>query len=92
MAKYHSLEHGGFEPYYMAKPISSDKYEALARKYIEGSGGLFDFYAHEFGVPAMYPPEVEGARWILRCLTNPENKADLAELVKQAELRAKGEK
>jgi len=64
-----------------------DKYEAMARKYIEDSGGLFDFFKYELASPLCQPPEVEGARWILRCLTNPDNKADLDALVKQSQLR-----
>lgn len=57
------------------------------RKYIEDKGGLFDLYAHELATPLCLPPEVEGARWLLICLTNPENKADLDSLVEQSELR-----
>ncbi len=64
-----------------------DKYEEMARKYIEGSGGLFDYFNHELASPLCTPPEVEGARWILKCLTNPENAADLATLNNQAKLR-----
>ncbi len=68
-----------------------DSYEKMARKYIEASGGLFDFYRYELASPLCTPPEVEGARWILLCLTNLENKADLVALLYQSELR-KGEK
>lgn len=66
-----------------------NKYEALARKYIEESGGLFDLYRHELASPLYHPQEVEGAVWILRCLTNPNNRADLDALVKQSDLRQK---
>ncbi len=64
-----------------------DRYEELARKNIEGSGGLFDFYRHELASPLCEPLEVEGARWILKCLTNPENKVDLEALLEQSKLR-----
>lgn len=65
----------------------SDRYEQLARKYIEGSGGLFDLYHYELASPLCKPPEVEGARWVLKCLTNPENKSDLEALLEQSKLR-----
>ena len=64
-----------------------DKYEELARKYIEGVGGLFDLYKYEIASPLCQPPEVEGARWMLICLTNPSNKADLEALLEQSELK-----
>lgn len=64
-----------------------DNYEKLARKYIEGSGGLFDLYRYELASPLCFPPEVEGARWVLLCLTNQANKDDLDKLVEQARLR-----
>lgn len=64
-----------------------DKYEELARKFIEGVGGLFDFYKYELASPHCQPPEVEGARWMLLCLTNPKNKTILRSLVKQSQLR-----
>ncbi len=67
--------------------MNKDKYEEMARKYIEGSGGLFDLYNYEMASPFCEPQEVEGARWILKCLTNPENKADLMALLKQSDLR-----
>ncbi|KKN72873.1 hypothetical protein LCGC14_0405770 [marine sediment metagenome] len=69
------------------KETPIDNYEAMARKYIEGIGGLFDLYKYELAVPLCCPPEVEGARWILHCLTNPENRADLELLLQQSELR-----
>jgi len=64
-----------------------DNYEKMARKYIEGAGGLFDLYRYEMASPVCEPPEVEGARWMLICLTNPKNRDDLLELIKQSELR-----
>ncbi len=64
-----------------------DNYEILARKYIEGVGGLFDLYKYEMSSPLCQPPEVEGARWMLRCLTNPENRADLEAVIVQSDLR-----
>lgn len=66
--------------------LMPDKYEELARKYIEGSGGLLDLYYHELAVPLCAPPEVEGARWILICLTHPEGRADLEALLEQSDL------
>jgi hypothetical protein len=66
-----------------------DKYEEMARKYIEGPAGLFSMYEHEMAFPLCTPPEVEGARWILLCLTNPKNRADLDALVQQSDLRPK---
>jgi hypothetical protein len=66
----------------------ADNYEKMARKYIEGTGGLFDLYKYELASPLCKPREVEGARWILKCLTNPENKADLGAIVRQSQLRA----
>ncbi len=66
-----------------------NKYEELARKYTEGSGGLFDLYEHEMASPLYHPKEVEGAAWILRCLTNPINRDDLIELVEQSVVRAR---
>lgn len=65
----------------------TDKYEELARKYIEGVGGLFDLYKYELASPFCQPAEVEGARWLLVCLTNPSNKSDLEALVEQSRLR-----
>lgn len=67
--------------------IAMDKYEELARKYIEGSGGLFDLYRYELAIPLCVPEEVEGARWILICLTNPSNRQDLDALILQSNLR-----
>jgi len=66
-----------------------DKYEELARRYIEGSGGLFDLYKYELAPPFCAPPEVEGARWMLAVLTNPENRALLDQLVEQSDLRVR---
>lgn len=64
-----------------------DEFEKMARKFIEGTGGLFDMYKCEMAVPLCTPPEVEGARWMLVCLTNPDNWEDLKALVKQSDLR-----
>ena len=64
-----------------------DEYEKMARRYIEGSGGLFDMYRHELALPLCEPKEVEGARWMLICLTNPANRSDLESMVRQSELR-----
>ena len=64
-----------------------DKYEEMARKYIEGAGGLFDMYVYELASPLCKPPEVEGARWILMSLTNPKNRTDLDALIQQSDLR-----
>ena len=64
-----------------------DEYEKLARKFIEGTGGLFDLYAYELASPLCEPPEVEGARWILLCLTNPKNRDVLENLVRQSKMR-----
>ena len=66
-----------------------DNFEEMARKYIEGSGGLFNFYHSELALPLCEPPEVEGARWILICLINPSNRKDLDALVYQSNLRIK---
>jgi len=68
-----------------------NKYEEIARKYIEGCGGLFDFYKYELASPCCKPKEVEGGQWILKCLTNPENEEDLKALIKQSKLRKKKE-
>ena len=67
----------------------TDKYEEMARRYIEGPGGLFDLYHYELASPLCGPEEVEGARWMLKCLTNPDNRADLEALVEQSGLRRK---
>lgn len=64
-----------------------NKFEEMARKYIEGSGGLLDYYRHELVIPLYTPPEVEGAAWILASLVNPKNRADLDALVEQSDLR-----
>ena len=64
-----------------------DPFEEMARKYIDGVGGLLDMYKHEMAIPLCEPPEVEGARWVLICLTNPDNWEDLKALVHQADLR-----
>jgi len=64
-----------------------DRYEEIARQYIEGTGGLFDLYKYEMATPLCNPPEVEGARWILCCLTNPDNRQTLDAVIKQANLR-----
>jgi len=58
-----------------------DLAEQIARKYIEGVGGLFDMYHYELAAPVAKPPEVEGARWILICLAKPENREDLDRLI-----------
>ena len=71
----------------MEKGMIMDKAEEMARKYIEGIGGLFDMYKYEMVKPLCEPPEVEGARWLITSLINPKNKADLMALVKQLELR-----
>lgn len=62
-------------------------YEEMARRYIEGVGGLCDLYRYELASPLHTPPEVEGAVWMLKCLTNPANRADLDALVNQSDLR-----
>lgn len=67
--------------------IIPTQYEIMARKYIEKSGGLFDLYQHELASPLYHPKEVEGAVWILKCLTNPENRTDLDALIVQSNLR-----
>ena len=64
-----------------------DNYERMARKYIEESGGLFDLYRYEMASPLCQPPEVEGARWMLLCLTNPKNRDDLRALMEQSNLK-----
>ena len=64
----------------------ADRYEEIARHYIEGVGGLFDLYRYEMAVPKCTPPEVEGARWMLMTLTNPKNRELLDQLVEQSEL------
>lgn len=66
-----------------------NEYEAMVRKYVEGVGGLFDLYRYEMVPPAFAPKEVEGAAWVLACLTHPQNRADLDVLVQQADLRRK---
>jgi len=65
-------------------------YEEMARRYIEGVGGLFDLYRYELASPLYQPQEVEAAAWLIKCLTNPTNRADLDALVQQSDLR-KGE-
>ena len=65
-----------------------DNFEIMARKYVEGVGGLFDLYHYEVATPLCIPPEVEGARWLLISLVNPENRADLDALVRQADLQS----
>jgi len=67
-----------------------DQYEEIARRYIKGVGGLFDLYKYELASPVCTPREVEGARWMLVCLTNPTNRAVLDQLVAQSDLRAAG--
>lgn len=64
-----------------------DKYEEIARQYIEGVGGLFDLYRYEVASPLCVPKEVEGARWMLVCLTNPSNRGLLDQLAGQSNLR-----
>ena len=68
-----------------------DNYEVMARKYIEGSGGLFDFYHNELASPLCSPAEVEGARWMLLCLTNPKNRNDLESIIEQSDLRCQSQ-
>ena len=63
------------------------EYEALARRFIEGVGGLFDLYKYEMAVPTFQPPEVEAAAWVLHCLTTPKNRDVLVELLRQSFLR-----
>jgi hypothetical protein len=63
-----------------------DNYEKIARRYIEGSGGLFDLYRIEWASPLCTPPEVEGARWMLGCLVHPKNRELLDQLVAQSDL------
>ena len=65
----------------------ADRYEEIARQYIEGVAGLFDLYKYELAVPKCKPPEVEGARWMLMALTNPANRELLDQLVQQSALR-----
>ena len=60
-----------------------DRYEEIAREYIEGVGGLFDLYQYEKALPVCKPPEVEGARWMLISLTNPQNTGLLEQLMEQ---------
>ncbi len=67
------------------KPKTSP-YEQMAKKYIEGVSGLFDYIKYEMYVQRQ-SPEVEGAMWILMSLTNPDNRADLDALVHQSDLR-----
>ena len=64
-----------------------DNYEKVARLFVEGTGGLLDLYRYEMASPFCVPPEVEGARWILACLVNPENREILDALVEQADVR-----
>ena len=64
-----------------------DSYESFARNFIEGVGGSFDLYKYEMASPLYKPAEVEGAVWILRCLTNPENRDALDLLIRQANHR-----
>ena len=69
-----------------------DRYEAIAREYIEGVGGLFDLYQYEMALPLCQPPEVEGARWMLLSLTNPQNRGLLEQLMEQRTQRERGER
>ena len=64
-----------------------DKFEEMAREYIEGSGGLFDLYHYEMAIPVCAPPEVEGARYGLICLIQPQNRSDLDALIAQSDIR-----
>ena len=64
-----------------------NEYEEMARRYIEQPGGLFDLYRYELSGPLCEPREVEGAKWMLECLTNPANRNDLEALVAQSQLR-----
>ena len=64
-----------------------DKYEEIARKYIEGPGGLKDLYKYEMATPICEDPLIEGARWIIALLTLPRNREDLDALVAQSNLR-----
>ncbi len=64
-----------------------NKYEEIARKYIQGPAGLFALYQNEMASPLYQPQEVEAAVWILKCLTNPRNRNDLDALVGQSNLR-----
>jgi len=66
-----------------------DRCEELAYEYIEGIGGLFDLYKYELASPVCNVPEVEGARWMLRCLINPMNRGILEELVSESDRRIK---
>ena len=61
--------------------------EEMARKYIEGVGGLFDLYRYEMASALYKPPEVEGAAWLITCLIRPKNRADLDRLIEQSDLR-----
>lgn len=70
---------------------SRSEYEKLARRFIEGVGGLFDLYKYEGAIPLVKPKEVEGAMWILACLTNPKNRDVLEQLLKQNHLREQRE-
>ena len=62
-----------------------DRCEELAHEYIEGTGGLFDLYKYEMASPVCHVKEVEGARWMLKCLIQPMNRGILDELVKQSD-------
>ena len=66
-----------------------DNYEKVARLAIEGTGGLFDLYRYEIASPFCTPPEVEGARWMLAYLVNPENREMLDAIVEQSDARAR---
>lgn len=73
----------------MSEEVVMDKYEEMAREFIEGTGGLFDLYTCELASPLCTPPEVEGARWMLICLTNPKNREVLNRLMQQSLFREK---
>jgi hypothetical protein len=81
------LSQNSFPALYRSERMNN-QYEVMARKYIEGAGGLFDLYRHEMASPLYQPKEVEGAAWILKCLTNPENRADLESLIAQSKFRS----
>ena len=63
-------------------------YESIARKWIEGTTGLFAMESREMVVWHVEPREVQVATFVLQCVTSPANRHILDLLVEQSDLRA----
>ena len=64
-----------------------DRCEELAHEYIDGVGGLFDLYKYEMASPVCQVKEVDGARWMIKCLVQPMNRGILDEIIKESDRR-----